>query len=98
MGEIAGRLADKVVVTSDNPRSEDPHAIITDILSEGLKPTVAEPDRAEAIKIAVQDARPGDRILIAGKGHEDYQEIAGTKIHFSDREKVEEAFALRRDR
>lgn len=98
MGEIAGRLADKVIVTSDNPRSEDPRAIIADVLSDGLTPYATEPDRAKAINIAVQEAQPGDRILIAGKGHEDYQEVAGVKKHFSDVEKVEEAFALKRNR
>ena len=78
MGEIAGRLADFVIVTSDNPRTEKPEAIIADIL-EGMKdtatPYVTIPDRVEAIHYAMDHAQPGDVIILAGKGHEDYQEI-----------------------
>ncbi len=78
MGAIAAKLADFVIVTSDNPRTEQPEAIIGDIL-EGMKdtatPYVAIPDRVEAIHYAMDNARPGDVIILAGKGHEDYQEI-----------------------
>lgn len=88
MADIAARFADRVVVTSDNPRTEDPHAIIRDILSEGCKPTIVEVDRRSAIRQALLAAKPGDVVLIAGKGHEDYQIIGTEKIHFSD---VEEA-------
>ena len=78
MGEIGARLADFVIVTSDNPRTEKPEAIIADIL-EGMKdtatPYVTIPDRVEAIHYAMDHAQPGDVIVLAGKGHEDYQEI-----------------------
>ncbi len=78
MGAIAAKLADFVIVTSDNPRTEQPETIIGDIL-EGMKdtatPYVAIPDRVEAIHYAMDNARPGDVIILAGKGHEDYQEI-----------------------
>ncbi len=91
MGKIAGERADVVVVTSDNPRTEDPAAIIQDIL-HGLQGVpariVIEPDRRSAIGIALSEARPGDIVLVAGKGHEDYQEVNGVKHHFDDREVV----------
>jgi len=77
MGEIAGRLADLAIVTSDNPRTEDPMAIIDEILA-GMGPEanyVVEPDRVLAIHYAMDHAQPGDVIVLAGKGHEDYQEI-----------------------
>ena len=78
MGEIAGRLADFVIVTSDNPRTEKPEAIIDDILV-GLRgcgtPHVTIPDRVAAIHYAMDNAQSGDVIVLAGKGHEDYQEI-----------------------
>ena len=78
MGAIAAQLADFVIVTSDNPRTEKPEAIIADIL-EGMKdtatPYVTIPDRVEAIHYAMDHAQPGDVIILAGKGHEDYQEI-----------------------
>ncbi len=84
MGAIAEQLADRVVVTSDNPRSEDPLAIIAAIHS-GIKRTVgSEPDRAKAIATAIAQAGARDVILIAGKGHEPYQEIAGVRHPFSD--------------
>jgi UDP-N-acetylmuramyl-tripeptide synthetase len=87
MGQAAARLADHVVVTSDNPRGEDPHAIIEQILA-GIpgKAVEAIEDRQVAIFSAIHRARPGDVILLAGKGHETYQEIAGVRHPFSDRE------------
>jgi len=86
IGEVAARLADEVIVTSDNPRNEDPREIIDDIVA-GAKTTVnIEEDRASAIYQAIYSARKGDIVLIAGKGHEDYQESNGQKIPFSDSE------------
>jgi UDP-N-acetylmuramoyl-L-alanyl-D-glutamate--2,6-diaminopimelate ligase len=95
MGEVARRLADCVVVSSDNPRSEDPQKIIEDILSAGMRPDIVEVDRALAIEAAVIAAQPGDVILIAGKGHEDYQIIGTQKLHFSDVEQAKKALARR---
>ncbi len=93
MGKIAGQLADVAVVTSDNPRTEDPIAIIQDILP-GLDGTsarrIVEVDRREAIAKALAEAGDRDLVLIAGKGHEDYQEIHGVKHHFDDREVARE--------
>ena len=86
MGMAAAKRADMLIVTSDNPRTEDPLSIIQDIVS-GIPPYTEyqiEPDRAEAIRLAVKTARPGDVVLISGKGHEDYQEIMGVKHPFSD--------------
>ena len=94
MGAIAEELADVVIVTSDNPRSEEPQQIITDILA-GLKSVnevIVEPDRELAIKEAHKIARENDVVLIAGKGHEDYQILANETIHFDDREKAREIF------
>ncbi len=90
MAQIAVKNAKMVVLTSDNPRSEDPWAILAD-MSKGLSPDDSKNvyqivDREQAIAFAVQSARPGDIILIAGKGHETYQEIAGQKYPFDDRE------------
>ncbi|MFP5352354.1 MAG: UDP-N-acetylmuramoyl-L-alanyl-D-glutamate--2,6-diaminopimelate ligase [Actinomycetota bacterium] len=91
MGAVAAKLADVVVVTSDNPRSEDPHAIIDQIL-EGViahlpeGPDVVEADREEAIRAALGRARPGDVVVIAGKGHETGQQFADRTIPFDDRE------------
>jgi len=87
MGRIATELSDYVIITSDNPRNEDPDYIISDIRT-GIKGDNYEiiPDRAEAIKRAVEIAERGDIILIAGKGHEDYQEIMGKRERFSDRD------------
>jgi UDP-N-acetylmuramoyl-L-alanyl-D-glutamate--2,6-diaminopimelate ligase len=94
MGAMAAKLADHVVVTSDNPRGEDPHAIIAQIL-EGMPDGRAEAieDRQVAIFTAVHHARAGDVVLLAGKGHETYQEIAGTRHPFNDREVAGAALA-----
>lgn len=88
MAQIAAQLADVVVVTSDNPRTEAPEAIIADILSGGVMPKYSIVDRREAIRTALSAASDGDVVLIAGKGHEDYQIIGTTKFHFSDQEEV----------
>ena len=94
MGRIAEDLADKIIVTSDNPRSEDPQQIITDILAglRSVNDVIVEPDRELAIKAAQKIANPNDVVLVAGKGHEDYQILANETIHFDDREKVREIF------
>jgi UDP-N-acetylmuramoyl-L-alanyl-D-glutamate--2,6-diaminopimelate ligase len=92
MGAVATRLSDFVILTSDNPRSEDPSDIIQEIESGAVKSNyIKEPDRKEAIKKAVSLAREKDTVLIAGKGHEDYQEIKGIRYKFNDREILEEA-------
>lgn len=94
MGNVAARLADRVVVTSDNPRSEDPRAIIDEIM-EGVDgdsgAVVSDPDRRSAIQRAVAEARRGDIVLLAGKGHEVYQEIGATRQPFSDAAVAREA-------
>ena len=98
MGEIAARAADEVIVTSDNPRNEDAQQILAQIVAgmQGQrKHVVATPDRREAIAAAVARAQASDVILIAGKGHEDYQEIAGVKHPFSDVAEAEAALARR---
>ena len=98
MGAIAARLADQVVVTSDNPRTEDPLQILADVVA-GIPPggsTQVEADRAAAIAAAIATAAPGDLVLIAGKGHEDYQILGTTKVHFDDREEAEKALRRRR--
>jgi len=84
MGEIATRLADQSVITSDNPRTEDPRSIIDEIAAGAHASYRIEPDRAAAIHDAILHAAPGDIVLIAGKGHENYQEIAGERYPFSD--------------
>ena len=96
MGKIADNLADKVVVTSDNPRSEDPQLIISDIMA-GIKTVdtqriFVEPDRREAIKFLKAISNPEDVIVIAGKGHEDYQILKNETIHFDDREEARNVF------
>lgn len=91
MGQVASELADAVVVTSDNPRSENADAIIQAILAGVNGEYAVEENRAKAISVAINNAKLGDVVLIAGKGHEDYQEIAGVKHHFSDAEQVEKA-------
>ncbi|MGP1717148.1 MAG: UDP-N-acetylmuramoyl-L-alanyl-D-glutamate--2,6-diaminopimelate ligase [Methylophilus sp.] len=95
MGRIAGALADHVIVTNDNPRSENPYAIIAAI-SEGLtREFTMETDRAKAIALAVSRANKGDVVLVAGKGHEDYQEVQGIRYPFSDAEWVLNALKKR---
>ena len=93
MGEVASRLADRVVLTSDNPRSENALAIIEAIRSGVSIAHEVEPDRARAIAAAVRDSKPGDVVLIAGKGHETYQEIAGRRLPFSDVVVAEQSIA-----
>jgi UDP-N-acetylmuramoyl-L-alanyl-D-glutamate--2,6-diaminopimelate ligase len=113
MGEVAARNADLVVVTSDNPRTEDPGAIIEMILpglraagarelpageagAADAKGFIVEPDRRRAIRLAIGVARAGDSVVIAGKGHEDYQILGRTRVHFDDREEARAALeALR---
>jgi UDP-N-acetylmuramoyl-L-alanyl-D-glutamate--2,6-diaminopimelate ligase len=95
MGRIVAEKADLAVVTSDNPRTEEPRSII-DMILEGVKgagsrPNLVEVDRRLAIGKAVREAKPGDVVLIAGKGHEDYQILGKTKIHFDDREEAAKA-------
>jgi UDP-N-acetylmuramoyl-L-alanyl-D-glutamate--2,6-diaminopimelate ligase len=94
MARIASELSDKVILTSDNPRSEDPDAIIKEmelgVTAENYKKTVSITDRKQSIKLACQFAQPNDIILIAGKGHENYQEIQGVRHHFDDMETVNE--------
>jgi UDP-N-acetylmuramoyl-L-alanyl-D-glutamate--2,6-diaminopimelate ligase len=96
MGRIATRLADEVILTSDNPRSEDPHAIITDILQGITRHCAIAPDRSQAIRAAIAGAHAGDVVLVAGKGHESYQEIDGVKHPFSDTAVVRAALGERR--
>ncbi|MEM6553824.1 MAG: UDP-N-acetylmuramoyl-L-alanyl-D-glutamate--2,6-diaminopimelate ligase [Planctomycetota bacterium] len=99
MADVACRYADRVVITSDNPRTEDPLAILQDIEAGVPRPSrlsgmvTTEPDRAAAINLAIRDAQPGDTVLIAGKGHEDYQILGTEKIHFDDREHAAAALA-----
>jgi len=112
MGEIAARLSDLAVITSDNPRTESPDAIINDILA-GVTPVlnreyteweleagptergyIIQPDREKAIFLGIRVARTGDTVLIAGKGHEDYQIIGQKTLHFDDREKANAALTL----
>ncbi len=87
MGEVANRMADRVIVTDDNPRTEDPAIIRKQIMLAATKATEIG-DRREAIETAIAALQPGDVLLIAGKGHEDYQIIGTTKHHFSDHEVV----------
>ena len=89
MGEAAGRLSDRVIVTSDNPRQEDPLRIIADAevgLQRGDADYGREPDRRAAIAKALSEACPGDIVVIAGKGHEPYQQVGDEKLPFDDRE------------
>jgi UDP-N-acetylmuramoyl-L-alanyl-D-glutamate--2,6-diaminopimelate ligase len=100
MADISSEFSNKVIFTSDNPRDENPETIL-DEMQKGVKPlhykkTLRIADRKEAIKAAVASANKGDIILIAGKGHEDYQEIKGVKHHFDDKETVLELFELMR--
>ena len=95
MGEVAGRLADRVVLTSDNPRSEDPEAIIAAIAAGMKGERQTEPDRARAITAAIGSADEQDVILLAGKGHETYQEVRGARLSFSDEAVARAALAAR---
>ena len=98
MAQEAVKQSDRVIITSDNPRFEEPQDIINDMLAgldqKQMKKVVSIVDRKEAIRAACMMAQKGDVILIAGKGHEDYQEIKGVKHHFDDREVVREIFGL----
>jgi len=97
MAQEAAKQSDRVIITSDNPRFEEPQDIINDMLAglnaQQMKKTISITDRKEAIRTACMMAQKGDVILIAGKGHEDYQEIKGVKHHFDDREVVREIFS-----
>ncbi len=99
MGKIAGKYGDKIYVTSDNPRTENPLVIIDDIKSgmtqEIREKTIIIPDRKEAIIEAIKEAQPNAIVLIAGKGHEDYQIIGTTKYHLDDKEVVKTAFEIK---
>jgi len=94
MGEVAGRLSDLTLLTNDNPRQEDPLKIISDVVV-GLQKTngkyLIEPDREKAISMAIDEAREGDIVLLAGKGHEDYQALAETTLPWDDREQARRA-------
>lgn len=98
MAKAAARMSDRVIITSDNPRNEEPQDIINDMLagldSEDVQKTLSIVDRREAIRTACMMAQSGDVILIAGKGHEDYQIVKGVKHHFDDHEVVREAFGI----
>jgi len=94
MGQVAGELSDLVILTSDNPRSEEPLQIMNDVLV-GLRrtdtQTIVDPDRAAAIRKGIEEARAGDILILAGKGHETYQIFRDRTIHFDDREVAREA-------
>ncbi len=93
MGRIAGRYSDYSVITSDNPRTEDPDAIIQEVeagTKEVTQNYTVQPSRRQAIETAIRQAQPGDVVVIAGKGHEDYQLIGGKVLHFDDRETARE--------
>ena len=97
MAQSAVRASDRVIITSDNPRFEEPQDIINDMLAgitspEDKRKVLSIVDRREALRTACALAQPGDVILIAGKGHEDYQDVKGVKHHFDDHEVVREAF------
>jgi UDP-N-acetylmuramoyl-L-alanyl-D-glutamate--2,6-diaminopimelate ligase len=103
MGAAAARLADVAILTNDNPRSEDPLAILAEMLAGAIDvppgeraQVVVQPDRAAAIGLAIAAAGKGDVLLIAGKGHEQGQYVAGTVIPFDDREVAAEALLQRR--
>jgi UDP-N-acetylmuramoyl-L-alanyl-D-glutamate--2,6-diaminopimelate ligase len=97
MARVAVDLCDRLILTSDNPRDEEPMDIIADMKagldSVQMAKTIVQPDRREAIRTACMFAGKGDIILIAGKGHETYQEIRGVKHHFSDHEEIAGIFA-----
>jgi UDP-N-acetylmuramoyl-L-alanyl-D-glutamate--2,6-diaminopimelate ligase len=97
MGAVAGQHADHVLLTSDNPRGEKPETILSQILLglEGQTGVIVQSDRAQAIAQALQEAGARDVVLVAGKGHEDYQDVGGTRLPFSDREQVRQALRAR---
>lgn len=99
MAQEAARMSDKVILTSDNPRFEEPDDIISDMVAglnpDELKNTLCITDRRQAIRTAVMLGHPGDVILIAGKGHENYQDVKGVKHHFDDKEEVEVLFQIK---
>ena len=99
MGEVSGRLADLTVITSDNPRFEEPQAIIDDIKT-GISKTdgtyIEIIDRKEAIRYVIEHGQPGDVIVLAGKGHEDYQEIKGVKYPMDERVLIAQILKERR--
>ena len=96
MAAAAVQLSDRVILTSDNPRDEDPDEIIRQMKAgideQDLRKVLCITDRREAIRTAVALAKKGDIILVAGKGHENYQDVQGVKHHFDDREELEKAF------
>jgi UDP-N-acetylmuramoyl-L-alanyl-D-glutamate--2,6-diaminopimelate ligase len=100
MGEVAARASDLAFLTSDNPRNEDPHAIIEEVLAgvpggrENPR-VIVEGDRRTAIRRALDGAGPGDVVVIAGKGHETYQEIAGRRLPFDDAVEAREVLSAR---
>ena len=98
MAQEAVKGSDRVVITSDNPRFEEPQDIINDMLAgldkNQMRKVVSIADRREAIRTACMMAQPGDVVLVAGKGHEDYQEVKGVKHHFDDHEVIREAFGI----
>ena len=96
MAKESVKYSDKVIITSDNPRFEEPQDIINDMLAgltkEDMQKVISIVDRREAIRTACMIAQSGDVILVAGKGHEDYQEVKGVKHHFDDHEVIRECF------
>ena len=98
MAQEAVKNSDRVIITSDNPRFEEPQEIINDMLAgldkEEMRKVISIVDRKEAIRTACMMARPGDVVLVAGKGHEDYQEVKGVKHHFDDHEVIKEVFGI----
>ena len=100
MGSIAFDLSDQIVVTSDNPRNEEPERILNDILNgiPNLDQVRVETDRSKAIRMAILDSSKGDVVLVAGKGHEDYQIIGDEKKYFDDKKEVQKAFLLKSNR
>ena len=98
MAQEAAKRSDRVIITSDNPRFEEPQDIVNDMLAglseEDMKKTIAIVDRREAIRCAAMMAQPGDVILVAGKGHEPYQDVKGVKHHFDDHEEIRKAFGI----
>ena len=96
MGSIAAKLSDVAIITSDNPRSEDPDAIIRDItegVGKHISKVVVDPDRTNAIRKALHMAQEGDIVVLAGKGQETYQILASGKIHYDEREIVAKILA-----